>query len=83
MNTTTTFQVEIEYTDTYGGEANYSWVRRKTLTLPTDISDRALVRRAKAEMGLSGFRCRREDWGDAIALYPHGTCTVLFISTVY
>lgn len=25
---------EIEYTDTFGGEANYSWVKRATVTMP-------------------------------------------------
>lgn len=25
---------EVEYTDTFGGEANYSWVRRATVTVP-------------------------------------------------
>jgi hypothetical protein len=24
----------VEYTDTFGGEANYSWVRRATVTVP-------------------------------------------------
>lgn len=24
----------VEYTDTFGGEANYSWVRRATVTMP-------------------------------------------------
>jgi len=74
---------EIEYTDTFGGEANYSWVRRKTLTLPANITDRALVQRAKLEMGLTGCQCRKEDMGDLIALYPQGSCTVLFIQSVY
>ncbi len=25
---------DVEYTDTFGGEANYSWVRRATITVP-------------------------------------------------
>jgi hypothetical protein len=25
---------QIEYTDTFGGDANYSWVRRATVTVP-------------------------------------------------
>jgi hypothetical protein len=32
MDTNDTFQVEVEYTDTFGGEANYCWVKRETLT---------------------------------------------------
>lgn len=78
-----TCTVQFEYTDTFGGEANYSWVRRHEATFPADISDRALVRRAKAWAGLTNCRCRTENLGDLIALYPQGSCTVLFISTVY
>lgn len=88
MKTTTlqkpeTVTIQFEYTDTLGGDANYSWVNRETLELPADISDRALVRRAKAWAGLTGIRCRTENMGDLIALYPAGHCTVLFVSTVY
>lgn len=78
-----TCTVQFEYTDTFGGEANYSWVRRHEAQFPSNISDLALVRKAKAWAGLTGVPCRREDWGDTIALYPAGSCTVLFVSTVY
>lgn len=78
-----TVAVNLEYTDTFGGEANYAWVNRKTLEIPEGLSDRALVRRAKAEMGLTGIRCRTENFGDMFALYPAGCCTVLFISFNY
>lgn len=66
-----------EYTDTFGGEANYSWVKRGTVEA-TD--ERAAVRAAKKAAGLTGAPCRREDQGDTVALYPAGTCTVLFIT---
>jgi hypothetical protein len=72
-----------ELTDTFGGEANYSWVRRRTFDAPSDISDLALVRRAKAELGLTGTRCHRENWGDTIVLRPYGSCTIAFIEGVY
>lgn len=78
-----TAQFQFEYTDTFGGEANYSWVRRKDVTFSADISDRALVCRAKAWAGLSGHPCRTENMGDLIAIYPQGSCTVLFIQTIY
>lgn len=74
---------DFEYTDTFGGEANYSWVRRHTEQFPEDISDRALVRRAKAWAGLTGVRCRVENWGDTLAIYPAGCCTVLFVTPQY
>lgn len=67
----------IEYTDTFGGEANYSWARRyftrRTLT------DTQAVRLAKSLVGLTGTRCTRESFGDCITLRPAGHCTVLFI----
>lgn len=71
--------LNLEYTDTFAGEANYSWVRRAHV--PVDgLSDRALVRRAKAWAGLTGRRCRVENYGDTIAIYPRGMATVLFIA---
>jgi hypothetical protein len=59
-----TFTMNVEYTDTFGGEANYCWVDRATLTLPVGISDLAIMRRAKAAMGISGMRGRIYDQGD-------------------
>lgn len=69
----------LEYTDTYCGDPNYSWARRVNLTVPDNISDRALMRRAKAAIGLSGVRGRTTDYGDMLEFRPHGVCTVLFI----
>jgi hypothetical protein len=47
------FQAEL--TDIFGGEANYSWVRRAEFSLPDNASDLAVVLRAKAELGLPGL----------------------------
>lgn len=77
------FTVLFEYTDTFEGEANYSWVNRENFTFPCGMSDLALLRKAKSWAGLSGIRCKRVNLGDLIALYPQGSCTVLFISTEY
>ena len=63
----------IEQTDTFGREANYSWVKRwNTKKELTNLL-------AKKLAGLTGVRCRREDMGDLIALYPVGYCQVVFI----
>lgn len=88
----------VEYTDTFGGEANYSWIRRATVTMPelthygyTGSSDgsyakanraftRELMRKAKAAVGLSGIRGRRDSFGDTEEFRPYGSCTVLFVS---
>lgn len=87
---------DIEYTDTYAGEANYSWVRRETVTMPelthygydggtnyakaNKTFERELVKKAKAALGLTGVRCRRDDIGGTIELRPRGTCTIVFIT---
>ncbi len=78
-----TFQVEVEYTDTYGGEANYCWVEREILTLPCGISDRELMRRCKAAVGLTGVRGVKYDSGDSIEFRPYRSCTVMFARDIY
>ena len=87
---------EIEYTDTFGGEANYSWVKRAVVTMPelthygydggTNYAKankayrRELVKRAKAAVGLTGVRGVRSDHDDTIEFRPYGVNTVLFIN---
>jgi len=74
--------IHFEVTDTYGGESNYSWVKRgKVETKPGEnYSDRAAVRRVKKAIGWSGHPCRVENYGDMIALYPRNACMVCFIT---
>lgn len=74
---------DVEYTDTCGGEANYCWVRRAELEIPDDVSDLALVRRAKAAVGITGTSCRRNNYGDMIELRPYCSATILFITPRY
>lgn len=87
---------QIEYTDTFGGEANYSWVRRSVIRMPelthygydggTNYSkanrtyNRELMKAAKAEMGLTGVRGRTFHHGDMSEFRPYGMCTVLFVT---
>ncbi len=73
----------VELTDTFGGEANYSWARRDQLELPASASDRRIVTAAKAALGLTGVRCRRFDYGEGFELRPIGSLTVAFILPVY
>lgn len=82
-DTNKTFDMRIEYTDTYGGEANYCWVRRVNLTLPVGISDLAIMRRAKRAVGLSGVRGRTDKNGDSFTFRPHCICTIMFVDTLY
>jgi hypothetical protein len=81
--TTTNMKFRAELTDTFAGEANYSWVRRVEFEAPETITDRALVRLGKAVLGLSGVRCVTYNHGDMLELRPVGSCTVMFLSAAY
>ena len=87
---------QVEYTDTFGGEANYSWVRRARVDVPelthygydgalgyvkaAKRQERELMRRAKAAVGLTGVRGVKTSYGDTIDFRPHGSCTVMFVT---
>lgn len=77
-----TTNIQYEITDTYAGEANYSWVKRGKIECKPgeEYSDLATVRRVKAALGLQGVKCKRKVFEDMIALYPVGECTVVFIT---
>ena len=74
--------IQWEMTDTFGGESNYSWVRRGVVDTREgeDFSDLAAIRRVKKEIGWNGLRCKVDNYGDTIALYPVGMCQVCFIT---
>lgn len=72
---------EIEITDTFGNEANYSWVRRFTIKLPSGLSDMQVMRKARKISGFHGKARRIDNFGDSFALWnPDGDCTVMFIN---
>lgn len=73
---------QVEVTDTFGGEANYCWVIRKEIEV-NDVSDLALVRRAKAAVVYTGIKCRRDDMGEMIVLRPVGLLQIIFITPCY
>jgi hypothetical protein len=75
-----TFILDCELTDTFGGEANYSWVRRAEAELSDGATDRAIVRAGKAALGLTGCRCRTFNHGDQWELRPAGSLTVAFLT---
>lgn len=86
----------IEYTDTFSGEANYSWVRRATVTMPdlthygydgganytktNRVYQRELMRKAKAAVGITGSRGVTQQIGDMTEFRPYGACVVMFIT---
>lgn len=66
----------VEITDTFGGESNYSWVRRDEIQFRTE---RGLIQAAKKFAGWTGIKCRKVNYGETVALYPQGMCQVMFI----
>ena len=70
----------VEYTDTFGGEPNYCWVKRDSFMLEADCKDKDVKSFAKALMGLKGLKGRWDDYGDSWAFRPYGICTVLFVN---
>lgn len=77
-----TTNIQYEVTDTFGGEANYSWVKRGTVRCKEgeDYSDLAAVRRVKKAIGWNGVRCEVERFGDLITLRPRSMAQVCFIT---
>jgi hypothetical protein len=71
---------DVELTDTFGGEANYSWVTRAAIDAPATISDRALMRRAKIAAGLQGVRGEWASYGDTLEFKPYHRNIVLFVT---
>jgi hypothetical protein len=69
----------VEYTDTFGGVANYSWVRRAAIRPPANASRRAILRMAREAVGLApGVKGDVvADYGDELHWKPRGCCTVL------
>jgi hypothetical protein len=70
----------VEVTDTFGGEANYSWVKRYHFETQGKDSNLKIVRRALKLSGYTGCRTRKQDSGDCIRLDFVGMCRVMFIT---
>ena len=70
-----------EFTDTFGGNANYCWVRRADIEADTLKS---ALRKARAEFGLTGIKGDiTADFGDEIHWMPRGICTVIMVRWDY
>jgi hypothetical protein len=74
--------MQFEHTDLFGGEANYSWVRRTEINPDKELNRLQVVRMAKKWAGLTGMRCRVEDCGDMIRIdaTPAGLLHVVFVT---
>jgi hypothetical protein len=74
------YKYTVEYTDTFGGEANYAWVKRDNFLVEPTAPLSFVKGFAKNLMGLKGVRGTWEDYGDTLKFTPRGSCTVLFVS---
>jgi hypothetical protein len=76
------YMYNIEITDTFGGESNYSWVKRGTTTAKTR---RGIIKAVKDLAGWTGW-CRVKVAyfsGDFIEIRPttsSGVCQVAFVT---
>jgi|688.fasta_scaffold00444_87 hypothetical protein len=72
-------KIKVEVTDTFGGDANYAWVRRYEAETKTNTR-LAKIRAAKAVAGWAGIPCDVQYGHDTIVLHPkNGDCVVMFI----
>jgi hypothetical protein len=78
---TTAFDITV--TDTFSGEANYSWVHRYVFEVPENATCLSIVRAAKKKMGWTGIRCVTDMYGDVIELRPRSACLVASITPQY
>lgn len=72
-------KVSYEHTDTFGGEANYSWGKRGTIELPSGTGEREIITAVKRELGLTGVKCNKEIWAEQLVLRPRGRNQIVFI----
>lgn len=82
---------DVEWTDTFGGEANYSWVRRAVIE-HTDFAlyhdskkgndqRRQIMRKAKRAVGITGLRGRTHECGGGVIEFrPYRMCAVMFVT---
>jgi hypothetical protein len=70
---------QIEFTDTFCGEANYSWVKRAQFNAPAHATRATLIRRGKRALELTS-RHRASESGDTITLDFIGEHTRAFIT---
>ena len=74
-----TFQIEL--TDTFGGEANYSWVTRKKGTIiGLPHTNRRILKEARKRLELGSIKLRLYyNLGDELSYSLDGACVRLFI----
>lgn len=76
--------MNIEMTDTFGGDANYSWVKRAKLDLPANCTNRKLLKEIRKAFDLGSCKLRKTmDCGDMIRWDIQGACVCIFATWEY
>tara|TARA_R110000803_G_scaffold154551_1_gene219296 strand:+ start:514 stop:759 length:246 start_codon:yes stop_codon:yes gene_type:complete len=70
----------VEFTDTFNGDANYSWVNRKEITVKEDASQSQIMRAAKRAVCITGCKGVTESYCDGYTFKPYNQCTILFVN---
>lgn len=68
----------VTHTDTFGGEANYGWVKRFEFVTKND-SQRSVTYHAKKLAGMTGVKADTYDFGDGLTIKPRGYAQVIFV----
>lgn len=76
---------KLEMTDTFGGETNYSWVRRvDNFELPEDLTERKKLKLIREALDIQGVRLRKVcDSGDFEAWDIVGACVRIMLISEY
>lgn len=72
-------KVTVTQTDTFGGEANYSWAHHYEFAINREASQRNIVRKAKLLAGMTGVKADTYDYGDGLTIKPRGYNQVILI----
>lgn len=75
----------LEMTDTFGGETNYSWVKRvENFELPENCTNRMKLKLIRETLGLQGEKLRKTiDCGDFEAWDIQGACVRVMLQVNY
>lgn len=69
----------VTVTDTFGGEANYGWVKRYEFVPRNIESQRSVVRQAKALANMTAVKADTYDYGDSYTVKPRGYNQIIFV----
>ena len=72
-------KVVVTQTDTFGGEANYSWANRHEFAIHSAASQRNITRKAKALVGMTGVKSDTYDYDTGLTIKPRGYNQVIFV----